>query len=88
MHYFWKRRSCSIVVHTYNPSTQEAEVGGSPVPGQPGLHRQQDTVTENTTRTESRRSSKGVRAGWLRIDSIKNGVRRAALSKNENVATC
>lgn len=28
----------SMVVHTCNPSTWEAEVGGSPVPGHPGLH--------------------------------------------------
>jgi hypothetical protein len=25
-------------MHTCNPSTQEAETGGSQVPGQPGLH--------------------------------------------------
>jgi hypothetical protein len=28
----------SVVVHSYNPSTQENEEGGSWVPGQPGLH--------------------------------------------------
>jgi hypothetical protein len=27
-----------MVVHTYNPSTWEAEAGGSRVQGQPGLH--------------------------------------------------
>jgi hypothetical protein len=27
-----------MVVHTYNPSTQEAEAGGLQVGGQPGLH--------------------------------------------------
>jgi hypothetical protein len=28
-----------MVVHTFNPSTQEAEAGGTQVGGQPGLHR-------------------------------------------------
>jgi hypothetical protein len=27
-----------VVVHTFNPSIQEAEAGGSQVQGQPGLH--------------------------------------------------
>jgi hypothetical protein len=27
-----------MVVHIYNPGTREAEVGGSRVQGQPGLH--------------------------------------------------
>jgi hypothetical protein len=30
-----------VVVHSYNPSTQEADAGGSPVPGQPGLTQSQ-----------------------------------------------
>jgi hypothetical protein len=29
-----------VVVHICNPSTQEAEAGGSSVPGQPGTHRE------------------------------------------------
>jgi hypothetical protein len=29
-----------MVVHSYNPSTQEAEAGGLQVPGQSGLHRE------------------------------------------------
>jgi hypothetical protein len=31
-------RQLGMVVHTYNSSTQEAEVGGLRVRGQPGLH--------------------------------------------------
>jgi hypothetical protein len=27
-----------MVVHSYNPSTQEAKAGGLRIPGQPGLH--------------------------------------------------
>ena len=30
----------SVVVHTFDPSTQEAEAGGSLSSGQPGLHRE------------------------------------------------
>jgi hypothetical protein len=31
-------KNVSVVAHTCNPSTQEAEAGGSWVPGQSGLH--------------------------------------------------
>lgn len=29
----------SAMVHTYNSTTRETKVGGSEVPGQPGLHK-------------------------------------------------
>jgi hypothetical protein len=33
-----KNNKLGVVVHTYNPSNQEAEAGGSRVLGQPELH--------------------------------------------------
>jgi hypothetical protein len=36
-----------MLVHTYNPSTQEVEVGGSKVWDQPGLH--SETLSQEKT---------------------------------------
>jgi hypothetical protein len=42
--FLWKS---GMVVHTCNPSTQEAEAGGSGVGVQPGLHRETLSQTNN-----------------------------------------
>jgi hypothetical protein len=36
-----------MVVHAFNPSTQEAEAGGLQDPGQPGLH--SEILSQNKT---------------------------------------
>jgi hypothetical protein len=45
-----------MVVHTYNPSTWEAEAGGSRVLGQPGLH--SDIYQERKKERKGRRERK------------------------------
>jgi hypothetical protein len=42
------------VVHAYNPSTQEAEAGGSQVQGLPGLYREKDPESKTEKLYESR----------------------------------
>jgi hypothetical protein len=43
--YALKKKFAGQVAHTCNPSTPEAEAGGSQVLGQPGLH--QETLPQN-----------------------------------------
>jgi hypothetical protein len=40
-----------VVVHAYNPSTWEAEAGGSLGQGQPGLHNKTKSQTKNNKKT-------------------------------------
>jgi hypothetical protein len=43
----------SVVVYTYNPSTQEAEAGGSQVQGQPGLGFLRPYLKKKTPKTRT-----------------------------------
>jgi hypothetical protein len=48
----------SVVVHTYKPSTQQAEAGRSKVQGQHGLH------SENMSRKEKEKQEITLAAMW------------------------
>jgi hypothetical protein len=47
-----------VVVHTYNPSTHEAEAGGLQVPSQPGLHIETLPVSTKQNKTKKKRKER------------------------------
>jgi hypothetical protein len=56
----------AVVIHAYNPSTQEVDAGGSRVRGQPGLHEEtlcqkksKNNQTNKTPNKFSKPSGKG-----------------------------
>jgi hypothetical protein len=50
----------SVIVHTYNLSTQEAEAGELQIPGQPGLHR--ETLAQNISKQQKGSGREGPNA--------------------------
>jgi hypothetical protein len=45
-----------VVAYPYNPSTQEAEAGGSQLEGQPGLH--SETLSQKTNKKKNKKKKK------------------------------
>jgi hypothetical protein len=66
-----------VVLHTYNPSTQEAEAGGSRVPGQPRLHN--ETLSTHRKRRREFWLSLGDTLPGQILEQLRAGCRSALL---------
>jgi hypothetical protein len=57
-----------MVVHTFNPSTQEAEAGESKVEGEPGLHTK--TLSQKNWKNKIRLTPLKLRKHWTSSPKI------------------